>query len=270
MTPNIHLSFPLDFPTSLSQEYQKPTWTIHGQLTVPARGSCRASGISTVLPGLPPPHQRPGSPGSMSALSLLPLFSRPPPLPRSDLHTGYVVLSCSVMADSLWPMDCSPPGSSVHGILQARILEWAAISSFIPDSEPLQQLPSWPSSPPMRHFAVSSCNMRWGPNTSIWNSKKNLLFWIIRASSSPISIPCPSNCLVAAFPGPAPLCPDHLCPHVQWATSFKELILDDTFSFLNSWCKPLTSSKVSPVIINPPSPNIWTWIAAFVLSYFIP
>ena len=27
------------------------------------------------------------------------------------------------------PMDCSPSGSSVHGILQARILEWVAISS---------------------------------------------------------------------------------------------------------------------------------------------
>ena len=26
------------------------------------------------------------------------------------------------------PMDCSPPGSSVHGILQARILEWVAVS----------------------------------------------------------------------------------------------------------------------------------------------
>ena len=26
------------------------------------------------------------------------------------------------------PMDCSPPGSSVHGISQARILEWVAIS----------------------------------------------------------------------------------------------------------------------------------------------
>ena len=25
------------------------------------------------------------------------------------------------------PMDCSPPGSSVHGVLQARILEWAAV-----------------------------------------------------------------------------------------------------------------------------------------------
>ena len=27
------------------------------------------------------------------------------------------------------PMDCSPPGSSVHGVLQARILEWGAVPS---------------------------------------------------------------------------------------------------------------------------------------------
>ena len=26
------------------------------------------------------------------------------------------------------PIDCSPPGSSVHGILQAEVLEWVAIS----------------------------------------------------------------------------------------------------------------------------------------------
>ena len=32
----------------------------------------------------------------------------------------------SVMSDSLWPLDCSLPGSSVHGTLQARILEWVA------------------------------------------------------------------------------------------------------------------------------------------------
>ena len=32
------------------------------------------------------------------------------------------------MSDSLQPQDSSQPGSSVHGILQARILEWAAIS----------------------------------------------------------------------------------------------------------------------------------------------
>ena len=34
------------------------------------------------------------------------------------------------------PMDYRPPGSSAHGILQARILEWAAISSFRESSLP--------------------------------------------------------------------------------------------------------------------------------------
>ena len=33
--------------------------------------------------------------------------------------------SCLTLCD---PMDCSPPGSSVHGISQARILDWVAIS----------------------------------------------------------------------------------------------------------------------------------------------
>ena len=37
--------------------------------------------------------------------------------------------SHSVTCSFCDPMDCSPPGSSVHGILQARILEWAAMPS---------------------------------------------------------------------------------------------------------------------------------------------
>ena len=36
-------------------------------------------------------------------------------------------LSCVRLCD---PMGCSPPGSFVHGILQARILEWVAMPSF--------------------------------------------------------------------------------------------------------------------------------------------
>ena len=36
-----------------------------------------------------------------------------------------VAQSCSTLRD---PMDCSLPGSSVHGILQARVLEWGAIA----------------------------------------------------------------------------------------------------------------------------------------------
>ena len=36
-----------------------------------------------------------------------------------------VTQSCPTPSD---PMDCSPPGSSVHGIFQARVLEWGAIT----------------------------------------------------------------------------------------------------------------------------------------------
>ena len=42
-------------------------------------------------------------------------------------HFAFVVLatqSCLTLGN---PMDYSPPGSSVHGILQVRILEWVAI-----------------------------------------------------------------------------------------------------------------------------------------------
>ena len=41
------------------------------------------------------------------------------------------------------PMDCSPPGSSVHGILQARILEWVAISFFRESSQLRDQTCVW-------------------------------------------------------------------------------------------------------------------------------
>ena len=36
-----------------------------------------------------------------------------------------VTQSCLTLSN---PMDCSPPGSSVHGIFQARVLEWGAIA----------------------------------------------------------------------------------------------------------------------------------------------
>ena len=39
-----------------------------------------------------------------------------------------VAQSCPTLSD---PMDCSLPGSSLHGILQARVLEWGAIAFAI-------------------------------------------------------------------------------------------------------------------------------------------
>ena len=36
-----------------------------------------------------------------------------------------IAQSCPILSD---PMDCSLPGSSIHGIFQARVLEWGAIA----------------------------------------------------------------------------------------------------------------------------------------------
>ena len=48
--------------------------------------------------------------------------------PSSEELRFYVsMLSCFSCVQLCDPMDCSPPGSSVHGILQARILEWVVI-----------------------------------------------------------------------------------------------------------------------------------------------
>ena len=47
-----------------------------------------------------------------------------------------VAQSCLTLCD---PMNCSPPGSSAHGILQARILEWFALLSSRGSSQPRDQ-----------------------------------------------------------------------------------------------------------------------------------
>ena len=52
------------------------------------------------------------------------------------IHYGSGSISHSVVSNSLQPMDYSPPGSSVHGILQARILEWVAVSSSRGSAQP--------------------------------------------------------------------------------------------------------------------------------------
>ena len=48
-------------------------------------------------------------------------------------------VSHSVMSHSLWPCELSPPDSPVHAILQARILEWIAISFSKGSSWPRNQ-----------------------------------------------------------------------------------------------------------------------------------
>ena len=49
------------------------------------------------------------------------------------LHACVHAQSCPTLCDS---MDCSPPGSSVHGIFQTRVLEWVATSFSRGSSQP--------------------------------------------------------------------------------------------------------------------------------------
>ena len=57
-----------------------------------------------------------------------------PPTPTNTLKTQNLHAQlCPTLGDS---MDCSPPGSSVHGISQARILEWVAMPSSRGSSRP--------------------------------------------------------------------------------------------------------------------------------------
>ena len=89
-----------------------------------------------VLGAFPPRHHPPAAPGNLKNLTCLSsspslayqnLYAKPFQLSRITVQ--YTVQQCAPSCPILQPMDCSPPGSSVHGIFQARILEWVAISS---------------------------------------------------------------------------------------------------------------------------------------------
>ena len=73
--------------------------------------------------------------------------------------------SCSVVCKSLRPMDCSLPGSSVYGIFQARVLEWAALSFSRESSRPRDRIR-------VSHIA-GRCFTFWdtGDEGSLWCSR---------------------------------------------------------------------------------------------------
>ena len=71
------------------------------------------------------------------------------------------------------PMDCRPPGSSVHGILQVRILEWVAI--------PFSRVSSWPRVQTQVSFIA-------GRFFTIWATKEDVYIGFL-SPLSPFS-PC--------------------------------------------------------------------------------
>ena len=83
------------------------------------------------------------------------------------LTVSTLCVSLSVVSDSLQPRGLEPPGSSVHGILQARTLEWVAIPSPRGILDPGTE----PSSPALQADCLLSDHQE-GPSTCFFKIKE--------------------------------------------------------------------------------------------------
>ena len=116
-----------------------------------------------------------------------------------DVKWSEVAQSCPTLCD---PVDCSIPGSSVHGILQARILEWVTISFSRGTSRPRDQ--TWASRIEGRRFNL------WATREALisreilnpfrvtsdpQDSQKSLVKWVIHG----IELPSP-KLYILSFP----------------------------------------------------------------------
>ena len=119
---------------------------------------------------------------------------------------------CPTLCD---PKDCSLPGSSVHGILQARILEWVAIHFSRGSSQPRDW--TWVSCIAGRFFTV-------------WAIEKPHILVIVQFSHSVVSNSLQPHELQhtrPSCPSPTPGVHSNSCPSSQW-------------------CHPAVSSSVIP------------------------
>ena len=149
------------------------------------------------------------------------------------------------------PIDCSLPGLSVHGISQARILEWVAISFSRGSSWPRdwshvycvscigrQILYRWatlgvPQSPPHTRRGIVSCELWWlvtlGPQRQASNWEKEIIFpdflilWKVRVGKI--------NCLNIEFTNFVFICPSSLEQFLQQEISLAEEWSRENFSY---------------------------------------
>ena len=97
--------------------------------------------------------------------------------PTQELNWHTCAQSCLTLCD---PMNCSPPGSSIHGIFQARILEWVAISYSRGSSPPRDRT----------HVSCSSCvSRRMLYHCATWEAPIELGSPALQADSLPVGLP---------------------------------------------------------------------------------
>ena len=123
------------------------------------------------------------------------------------------------MSHSCDPVDCSLPGSSVHGILQARILEWVAISFSRGSSRPGDQtqvsciaggfFSSWAIREALTFSINNSIKFK---NVYVHIVLKQCCFWVAKSSSTLCD---PMDCSMPGFPVPSHF-PEFAQVHVHW------------------------------------------------------
>ena len=117
-----------------------------------------------------------------------------PPLYHWVTSVCEVAQSCSTLCN---PVDCSPPGSSVHGILQARILEWAAISFSRGSSQPRDRT--------QVSYIAGRCFILWATREAILSHRGSLqidIFFTLNFLSASDALLCtisPKVCLQMSF-----------------------------------------------------------------------
>ena len=105
-----------------------PNWAIREALCYLVPSCCCCCQVTSVMSDSVRPHRRQptriprpwDSPGKNTGAGCHFLLQCMKVKSESE-----VIQSCPTLSD---PMDCSPPGSSIHGIFQARVLEWGAIT----------------------------------------------------------------------------------------------------------------------------------------------
>ena len=160
--------------------------------------------------------------------------------PSISLHSqapcpqGEVAQSCLTLCN---PMDCSPPGSSVHGIFQARILEWIAISFSRESSQPRDQ--TWVSCIAGRVFTV------WATREFHLTPQGTLLF--LPGWSPHHSLMCFTHANLCDSAHHTSLLP----VHPPWSPALHFLI--QIPHLLEKKCKSHHFQNVIPYCLNPPS-----------------
>ena len=109
-------------------------------------------------------------------------LSIPPPFLADFLHACLIAQSCLTPCS---PMVCSPPGSSVHGILQARILAWVSIpfsreiQGSNPSLLPCRQIPDHLSHQGSLSLQATGDSVTQQEEDTLWPPQRSGFSWLL-------------------------------------------------------------------------------------------